>query len=144
MIQVKTCFKCGEEKPVERFYRHPQMAEGHLGKCKECTKRDVKTNRANRREQYSDYEQRRNALRREAKGKYHRLHNLRNPEKYKARYAVSNAIRDGRLQRQLCEVCGDKAQAHHEDYSRPFDIRWLCFVHHRELGHDQVVVQKAV
>lgn len=56
----------------------------------------------------------------------------RNPEKRRAHIAVGNAIRDGRLVRQPCEVagCGDIAQAHHDDYSRPLDVRWLCASHH--------------
>lgn len=53
---------------------------------------------------------------------------------------VNNAIRDGKIARQPCEVCGRKAQAHHEDYSKPLDVRWLCFQHHREHGHDQIVL----
>lgn len=55
------------------------------------------------------------------------------PDAMKRRQAVSlvnNAIRDGRLQRQPCEVCGDPAQAHHDDYSKPLDVRWLCTTHH--------------
>ena len=51
---------------------------------------------------------------------------------------VLNAIRDGKMERLSCEVCGAKAQAHHDDYSKPLDVRWLCFKHHRE-HHGQIV-----
>jgi len=28
-----------------------------------------------------------------------------------------------------------KAEAHHDDYSRPLDVRWLCKRHHEEAHH---------
>ena len=63
----------------------------------------------------------------------------RNPEKRSAQVAVSNAIRDGRLERQPCEVCGEKAQAHHDDYSKPLDVRWLCPIHHGALHYPRSI-----
>ncbi len=40
---MKKCFKCSNTKPLTDFYAHPRMADGRLGKCKECTKKDTKT-----------------------------------------------------------------------------------------------------
>jgi hypothetical protein len=55
----------------------------------------------------------------------------RAPEKERARWTVKNALRYGLLAKQPCEVCGvEKVDAHHEDYSRPLDVRWLCRRHH--------------
>ena len=50
-----------------------------------------------------------------------------------AHNAVANALREGRLVRQPCEVCGraEAVQAHHDDYSKPLDVHWLCMDHHK-------------
>lgn len=143
---LKTCFKCGECKTATDFYSHSGMSSGLLGKCKECTKKDVRERYALTREQRAAYERKRFAdPDRKAKiAEYQKKRRARDPVKDKARSAVSNALRDGRLVRQGCEVCGDKAQAHHDDYTKPLDVRWLCFRHHREHGHGQVVVSDFV
>lgn len=35
---MKTCTKCGESKPVEEFYSHPQTRDERSGSCKTCDK----------------------------------------------------------------------------------------------------------
>lgn len=40
------------------------------------------------------------------------------------------------LRRGPCEVCGaEKTDGHHDDYSKPLDVRWLCRLHHMEIHH---------
>lgn len=55
-----------------------------------------------------------------------------NPQRYLAHLYVEAAKRMGVLSRQPCEVCGAaKTDGHHDDYSRPGEVRWLCRKHHR-------------
>jgi hypothetical protein len=50
-----------------------------------------------------------------------------------ARGKASMAVHRGHLARQPCEVCGaEPAERHHEDYSQPLAVEWLCPEHHRE------------
>lgn len=54
--------------------------------------------------------------------------------KNRCRVATSRAIKRGILTRQPCEECGlEKVDAHHEDYSKPLEVRWLCRAHHAAL-----------
>jgi hypothetical protein len=139
---LKRCFKCGIEKPLSEFYRQPGMADGHLGKCKECAKSDVRAGRRGNRDRLRDYERKR-AVRPERKrqaAESLRRHRLRFPEKNAARQAVSRGLRSGKISRKPCEVCGSiRVQSHHDDYSKPLAVKWLCFKHHREREHGQTV-----
>lgn len=56
------------------------------------------------------------------------------PEKHACRQQFQSAIRAGVITRGCCEICGaQEAHGHHEDYSQPFVVRWLCQRHHNEL-----------
>lgn len=57
---------------------------------------------------------------------------LRNPEKNHAQRIVFVNLRNGKLKKLPC-FCGKiKVEGHHEDYSKPLDVKWLCRKHHNE------------
>jgi ribosome-binding protein aMBF1 (putative translation factor) len=131
---MKTCFKCKQAKPLVEFYRHAAMADGHLGKCKTCTKLDVSSRRAENVEAVRQYDRERASLPHRAaqRARIVKDYELAHPERKAATTAVGNAVRDGRLQRWPCEICGKKAHAHHPHYGAPLLVTWLCPPHHKE------------
>ena len=133
-MQEKPCIECAASKPLTAYYKHPQMLDGRLGVCKECHKRRMKI-RSLISPKVQEYNRAR-AKTPKVKARIRAISerwNRKHPEAYRAHYLVSNAIRDGRLQRLPCVICGnEKSQAHHQDYSRPLDVKWLCAkCHHR-------------
>ena len=65
-----------------------------------------------------------------------RKYSAQNPEKVRCRNETKRAIKAGILTRSPCEKCGaTKSQAHHEDYSQPLKITWVCQRHHAEIHH---------
>lgn len=145
---MKRCFRCERVLNIELFYRHSRMADGHLNKCKVCTNSDVKRNYRRNIEHYKAYESSRAMLPHRVRsreeylatpgGKAALRRSLNNywkkyPLARQAHSAVRNAIRRGHLKKHPCEVCGSdvRIEAHHDDYTRPLDVRWLCNLHHR-------------
>jgi hypothetical protein len=131
----KRCFKCGRVKRLDLFYRHRETSDGHLGKCKACTRRDVKRRYYDpeSRIKLIEYERRREQgpERKKKKILYARNHRRKHPGKTRAREAVRRAIVAGRIQRGVCEICGNpQVEAHHTDYRRRLDVKWLCRRHH--------------
>lgn len=55
-----------------------------------------------------------------------------------ARSYVKQYIKRGFIKKQPCLVCGEKAEMHHDDYTKPLEVKWLCRDHHLELhGYPQ-------
>ena len=49
----------------------------------------------------------------------------------KTRRKTKDLLKKGIIQKQQCVVCGKHdVIAHHEDYSRPNDVIWICEEHH--------------
>ena len=145
---MKPCKTCNIEKPLSSFYVHKAMSDGYLNICKNCTKvrvakhrelnishikeydkkRALTPKRVEARKQYSKTEAGKNSHAKSIK-KYREKHT----DRYFAYIVFANAVKDGKVIKTPCFICGDiNSEGHHPDYSRPLDVVWLCKKHHVE------------
>lgn len=146
---MKNCISCTQLLPRSSFYVHPQMRDGTLNKCKSCCKRDAIKNRNLKIERYRELDRLRAnqpdrvaarqkyaktkrgaAITAAAKLRWSQL----NSHKRRAHLTVSRAIASGKLKRKPCAVCKTKrdVEAHHDDYTQPLRVQFLCGEHHRQ------------
>lgn len=147
---MKTCLKCNIKKELSEFYTCHTMINGYLNKCKECICAGVRDNRAKNIDHYKSFDKDRamrpdrvkarrdyivtdegKAARRKAAVNYRNKY----PTSYKAKVKFGNALRAGIIKKQhSCSICSSNknVQAHHDDYKKPLDVRWLCSTCHRD------------
>ena len=141
-----TCKVCG--MTGVRFYASNRAT------CVECVKARANTWRAKHLEHARAYDRQRadlphrvekraqiaRSLSAEQRRAYQLAYIARAPEKRVARVIIGNRISKGKMARpSSCEACGDEKRlhAHHDDYSRPLEVRWLC--HHCHMAvHRQI------
>lgn len=115
------CNSCHSEKGAADFYTSDRTH------CKACVCARVRKHRRNN-ESVREYDRKRGNRQNGVK-----VWRAKNPLKYKAQNAVNNALRDGKLKREPCYFCrAEFVHAHHQDYSKPLEVMWLCpRCHHR-------------
>ena len=141
---MKTCSCCGKEKPVNEFQVRRASSDGRTASCKECLqerdrKRAKNPNRVAAREVYRGTE----AYKASHNAATRRWSTAKRIQR-KAHIAVNSAMRCGRLEKKPCAICGDvEVEAHHQDYSAPLDVVWLCNKHHVQLHveHNEMMRQ---
>lgn len=145
---MKQCKRCNEIKTLDEFYKHKGMADGHLNICKACKLDDAHQYRKENIERVREYDRERSRTteRIEYQKQYHQSdkgkeshkratekYQETSPKKRAAHVMVGNAFRSGLLKKRPCEVCGaENVHAHHDDYDKPMEVRFLCSRHHRE------------
>lgn len=134
---TKACIDCGSGKPLDGFYCHPNAKHGRSNVCKDCHKLRMKMRRlTNPRVQDYDRERHKTDPERARKIRENAAKwNAKNPLGYRAHYLVTNAVRDGRLKKTPCVICGTdkRVHGHHKDYSKPLDVTWLCTQCHQRV-----------
>ncbi len=112
----KKCRICKQHKTQDDFWKDKSRKTGVCSICKGCYRTSG----------YGD-------KKREYLKKYMReyVKNPKNQQKLLARKITKKAINDGVIAVLGCKICGEKAEAHHPNYSNPYEIVWLCDLHHR-------------
>jgi hypothetical protein len=151
---MKACKGCGIEKPLDLFHKQPKTKDGHVNFCMVCISEKRKVFRQNNKELLSERDKKRaNEPKRAARhreylksyllterGKEVRKKSMSNyNERYPLRKAAhiltSRAIRTGKLVNpKTCSECqsAESIQAHHDDYTKPLSVRWLCLSCHTD------------
>lgn len=144
---AKACSKCSIDKPLTEYYPKKTAKRGYTAACKSCHIKDVlsrykaspkqlnksKWQKENQPKYEKDKKRNQSAKRRAYKKAYNTAYRAKNKEKCLAHRLVVKALREEVLSREPCEKCGDKkSEAHHDDYSKPLTVRWLCTHHHKE------------
>lgn len=150
MAATKKCRLCSKRKSIDDFAARENNKT--RSECRKCISERNKKLRQDNLEEFRAHDRKRSLTKefRERSRKYYlkniaseewrlkesarqKVKNANYPLKRAANIIVGNALAGGRLIRQPCERCGDaKAQAHHEDYTKPLDVIWLCKAHHGE------------
>lgn len=118
---TKHCKTCDTTKPVAEFYKDIWNSTGYTARCMPCARESTRI--------YQSSTKGRKML------KHHRARDyVKNREKHLARAAVRTALKSGALTMPvLCSRCylAKQLQAHHEDYSKPLEVIWLCMSCHK-------------
>jgi hypothetical protein len=139
----KRCPKCKKTKKGSEFYRCKSTADGLGDYCKECRKKIDKEYRqqpqvrkrllADKRK-YSKTPKAR--IQRKAYSKQWRERE-ENADKIRAHRLVYKALARGEIEKGPCEKEGSECRglvtAHHDDHTKPLEVRWLCRYHHYQI-----------
>lgn len=65
--------------------------------------------------------------------------------KANARSYLHVYLKRGKILRQNCEICGsERSEAHHDDYSKPLQVVWLCREHHLMLHKNEIAISQSI
>ena len=119
------------------FYSDSRTSNGLKSQCTKChTKNAIKTrNKINARRINREYARQARELNPEKFREKERIasHKRVKGPAYRAYRVLHKALKEGKISKTLrCVNCNKKHKltAHHEDYSKPLEVEWLCYECH--------------
>lgn len=132
-VKTQICSKCGLEKHYFDFSIDNTVESGRRSYCKRCQSiyniSHPHKNDSIKRKLYDEKHRQKDTYK-----SHHKIDAQKHRQKYSQK--VKARLAGQIFPKQPCEICGnEKSQAHHDDYSKPHIVRWLCKKHHEEIEH---------
>lgn len=131
----KTCTRCGEIKDEFMFQVRRASPDGLTAACKACLKKydDGRNSLPHRVKARMEYQKTQVGIAASSAAKARWRD--RNKDRRAVHTLLGNAVKYGKIKKMPCEKCGStvRIHGHHEDYSKPLDVKWLCAKHHAEI-----------
>lgn len=131
-MEQRACRKCGS-----MFDWVGWRAKGGHYICPSCYSAKLRRNRKKRGLVHeAEYQRKWRATHAERDGQNRKREHEKYPQKRWARRKLGAAVARGLIVKMPCELCGVPStkeaptHGHHEDYSKPYDVRWLCPLDH--------------
>lgn len=143
---MKKCSQCFRELELKMFKKRTKSKDGLKACCRDCHRGYDRRYQSSEKYKKTESEYRR-LYRLTPKGKEVASGQMtkrvtKRDIKRLAREKLHTEVRCGRVQRGSCVVCGEpKAHGHHEDYTKPLEVIWLCRVHHEETHNKKRLMQ---
>jgi hypothetical protein len=146
---MKTCKICQISKEIKEYPVEKKMKDGTRNICRNCTRINHKIFRTKHIEAIRQKDRNNNSTgwRIESQKKYlktdkgkksrynaNQKYKEKNKHKIFAQQVAFRAYKKGLIKQRPCQLCGslDNIQMHHEDYSQPLIVVWLCTQHHKD------------
>lgn len=146
MNDYKICTLCGAKKSLNEFHKASTGRYGVRGECKSCVSEKRKKYYHNNRDkalkatkiwQFNNKEK----IKKDSKIwrsnnkkkylQYGKTWTQKNKYKRSASRQLRYAVNSGKVRKEPCKICGNLiSEGHHEDYSKPLEVIWLCHKHH--------------
>lgn len=139
-MKCKECSKCKKLKHLSEFRDDKRNKCGKDSWCKKCHRKATQEWRSKNKDHIKRskkiyYQKHRDKLIQSV-----RQYQQNNPVEYKARDCLNKAIKCGKIIRPLyCGLCGKRCtpDGHHSDYSKPYEVMWLCRSCHNKLHKER-------
>ena len=143
--ECRTCKKSSDAKShrknrTKRLLRMKEYKEENYEKIRQHSVAFARSDRgrANNRKATNTYY----ATHKKEKSERVKRYNIEYRNKYVCRYVFGNAVKLGKISRPIdCQQCFIECtpDGHHDDYSKPFEVMWLCKCCHGKMHRREVV-----